>query len=223
MRNILISIKPEHCCNILNKDKILEIRTSCPAEWKKYLDGKTSVKPEPCKVCIYCTKGKGYKESLYLADDDKYDIDYYVPSDDNFVLNGKVVAEFILNKVEELENTILPTIPTCVYLTKTKRYASAVEKASCLSQDKIYTYLSGRDGYAWHIDDLIIYDTPKKLSDFKKENKYYYANYEEGCCCENCAFYDLKDCDGKYSKIYKAPQSWCYVEEKGVNYESICN
>lgn len=30
---------------------------------------------------------------------------------------------------------------------------------------------------------------------------------------ENCTFFDLKDCDGKYSNITVAPQSYCYVKE----------
>ena len=198
MRNILISIKPEHCCNILNKDKILEIRTTCPMEWKKYLDGKTSIKPEPCKVYIYETKAKWFKpyHNSYINKTNYLEYEG----------RGKIIAEFILNEVEKLENTILPTIPTCVYLTKTKRYASAVEKASCLSQDKIYTYLRGRDGYAWHIDDLITYDKPKELSEFSVYDKTY----------DNVgAFGWVFPEEQKYTPLKRPPQSWCYVEEKG--------
>lgn len=208
MKSVLISIKPEHCCNILNKDKILEIRTTCPAEWKKYLDGKTNIKPESCKVYIYCTSHNNYKDSLYLADDGKYDVDYYIPSEKDFVLNGKVVTEFILNEIDKIERDLNDCLPKNRYETTAQQL-----KNSCLTEQKLWGYGKGKTLYAWHIDDLIIYDTPKELSDFKKENKCHYTDYEQGCCFENCTFFDLKDCDGKYSKITVAPQSWCYVEE----------
>lgn len=197
MKSILISVKPKWVEKILNGEKTIEVRKSAP---------KIDL---PCKVYIYCTKGKNRYDICVIHNKSKDKKDYSFCK----IGNGKVVAEFTLNEIEELKNTLLPTIPTCVYLTKTKRYASAMEKESCLSQDEIYTYLSGRDGYAWYIDNLIVYDNPKELSDFKKENKCHYANYEQGCCFETCTFFDLKDCDGKYSKITVAPQSWCYVEE----------
>ena len=160
MKNILISIKPKWVAKILKREKTIEIRKSMP---------KCDL---PCKVYIYETKSKWLKP-------------YHNTITNKIVYNeyegrGKVVAEFTLNRIEELENTMLPTIPTCVYLTKTKRYASAVEKASCLSQDKIYTYLSGRDGYAWYIDNLIIYDKPKELSEFGLKRTFQSWGYING-------------------------------------------
>ena len=191
MKSILISIKPEWVEKILNGEKTIEIRKTMP---------KCEL---PIKCYIYCTKHHKYKDSLYLADNGKYDVDYYVPSEEDFILNGKVVTEFILNRVEELENVVLPTIPTCVYLTKTKRFASAVEKISCLSQNEIYNYLGGKSGYAWYINNLKIYDTPKDLSSFivgKVPLDCGYGNYNI------------------YNKVLKRPpQSWCYVEEKNDN------
>lgn len=209
MKSILISIKPKHCYNILNKDKILEIRTTCPADWKKYLDGKTKIKPEPCKVCIYCTQGRILhdmnKESywngkrFFLGDAKSNNV---VASTTPFV-NGKVVSQFTLKQIEKFTP----------YWEEYDYWLDADElKETCLTREQIWNYGKGKNIYAWHIDDLIIYDKPKELSDFKKENKCHYANYEKGCCFENCTFFDLKDCDGKYSKIYKAPQSWCYVK-----------
>lgn len=55
---ILISIRPEWVEKILNGEKTIEIRKSCPKEWKDYSNGKTKIKPEPEKCYIYCTKPK---------------------------------------------------------------------------------------------------------------------------------------------------------------------
>ena len=46
MKAIMISIKPEWVCKILNGEKTIEIRKTMP---------KCKL---PCKVYIYCTKGK---------------------------------------------------------------------------------------------------------------------------------------------------------------------
>lgn len=158
---ILISIKPEHCCKILNKDKILEIRTTCPAEWKKYLDGKTNVKPKPCKVYIYETKGKiligehfersKSKENLYFGGKAKYIIkkDYYFG-------RGKVIAVFTLNKVNKFDYEGL----------KFYGVLEDVLKHSCLTDEELCNYIQDGIGYGWKIDNLIIYDTPKELGEF---------------------------------------------------------
>lgn len=186
MGNILISIKPEHCCKILNKDKTLEVRTTCPAEWKKYLDGKTNIKPEPCKVYIYCAKGKGYKESLYLADDNKYDIDYYVPSDDNFVLNSKVVAEFTLKQVDKIE-----ICDPYIFRNNKQEDWKYFEKNACLTCEQMMEYIGyGEDhdgwdkkyavGYAWNIDDLIIYDDLRELNEFGLKRTFQSWGYING-------------------------------------------
>lgn len=217
MKSILMSIKPEWIEKILNGSKTIEIR-------------KTKPKCElPCKVYIYCTKGQELwgdgTGNTWHGIDENEDMERVFELTPTLArLNSKVVAEFTLNKVEKLENTILPTIPSCVYLTKTKRYANAVEKESCLSQDEIYTYLSGRDGYAWHIDDLIIYDEPKELKLF---SKFGYKPLYNSVICGNrhCPFfidsncYDLPpECSLDRECILKRPpQSWCYVEEKGDN------
>lgn len=176
MKHIMISIKPEWVAKILNGDKTIEIRKSMP---------KCEL---PCKVYIYCTKHNNYKDSLYLADDEKYDVDYYVPSDESFILNGKVVAEFTLNEIDKFN----------VYENGTVQYWNCFDlEKSCLTYDEISNYVGkNKIGYAWHIDDLKIYDKPKELSEFGVR-KYLYA-YTHDC-------WDVLP-------LRKPPQSWCYVE-----------
>lgn len=58
-------------------------------------------------------------------------------------------------------------------------------KNSCLTETQIKDYLGDKIGYAWNIDDLKIYDEPKKLCEFKTQ----------------------------YGKIMQRPfQSWGYVK-----------
>lgn len=78
---------------------------------------------------------------------------------------------------------------------------------SCLTYEELAGYIgNGRTGYGWHISDLKIYDTPKKLIEFKGLCK-----VESDCCA--CPYYNYSkmDCDGR--TIKRPPQSWCYVEE----------
>lgn len=196
MSAIMISIRPEWVEKILNHSKTIEIR-------------KTEPKIElPCKVYIYCTKnnGKGMGEyPFYQFCDNKLND-----------LNGKVVAEFTLNKI----TTHLHNFIDCeeqesynFYIEDVKNAGVNTEIDDLLDFDEfVEEYGKGKPLYAWHIDDLKIYDKPKELGEFRRRNKCHYSNYEDGCCFECCTFYDLGECDGQYSKIERPPQSWCYVE-----------
>lgn len=204
MKSILISIKPEWVEKILNGKKTVEIRKTIP---------KCKL---PCKVYIYCSKSKNKylnrKDGWLCFTEDRDilgisgNIRKYTNNVDGIYerLNGLVVAEFMLDKIECF---------TTDY-RKDAMQTLRILNCACVDYDDASNYEKNSHClYAWHIKDLFMYDKPKELSDFKKENKCHYADYEKGCCFENCTFYDLKDCDGKYSKIYNAPQSWCYVEE----------
>lgn len=164
MKHIMISIKPEYVCKILNKEKLLEIRKSIP---KEVLNG------EECLVEIYCTKGKPY---LYRVNDDnefelsnkirpeedcyaKFYEDCYVKYYD--ALSGKVVARFTLNKYDTIERDLNDWLPKNRYETTEQQL-----KNSCLIEERFWEYGKGKTLYAWHIDNLEIYDTPKELSEF---------------------------------------------------------
>lgn len=187
MRAIMISIQPQWVEKILNGEKTIEIRTTMP---------KCKL---PCKVYIYQTKKNFiYKILKWLG-----------------LCKGKVVAEFMLNKVDEFH---IPCEAKYLYDALNSKNQNIL-KQSCLDIEEILKYLKDKyNGYAWHIDNLKIYDKPKELSVFKKQNACYVAGgWEElGCweCC--CTFQELGDCDGRCSKLERPPQSWCYVEELEV-------
>ena len=139
MKAIMISIKPEWVEKILKREKTIEIRKTMP---------KCEL---PCKVYIYCTKGRilwlHHKETIVLGDT-KFT---------SYLLNGKVVAEFTLNIVECF---------TTDYRRDVEQTTRILEKA-CSNCVEAMEYEENRPClYAWHIDNLKIYDKPKELSEF---------------------------------------------------------
>lgn len=159
MKHVMISIKPQYFEKILNKEKLLEIRKSVPKEL---------LNREECIVEIYCTKGKPY---LYrVNDDDEFELDSklrYIEDSNMFVkeynaLNGKVVARWHLKKYDEFE------VWSDVWLIsdQVREELKTIRKNSCLSQAELLGYLGKKCGYAWHIEDLHIYDKPKELAEF---------------------------------------------------------
>ena len=135
MKAIMISIKPQWVEKILNGGKTIEIR-------------KTTPKCElPCKVYIYCTKGKKLYKCVSNFDED--------------LLNSKVVAEFTLNKVDTLERDLNDWLPKNRY-----DVSNDLLKDINSNQEQLWNYGQGKTLYAWHIDDLKVYDKPKELSEF---------------------------------------------------------
>lgn len=96
-------------------------------------------------------------------------------------LTGMVVAKFTLNKIRTSDMT------NCL-------------QGSCLSYDKVNEYTKGKKFYGWAIDNLIIFDRPKELSEFKTRHYPQFAGM-----VRNKTHYELKP-------LTKAPQSFCYIE-----------
>lgn len=252
MKNILISIKPEWVEKILNGEKTIEIRKTIP---KCVL---------PCKVYIYCTKSQKklltiFRKGDLIWSDDKDEQrfdktifvkdDYFSIADERHRWLGKVVAEFTLNKVEEImyltdrESVKKHGCWECKLEDKWK-IENGFNKSQFNPEDysnyytegsddnylifyskvtgtELHNYLKGQTGYAWHIDDLIIYDKPKELSDFEKFGSY--KNIKNcpkklnGYCNKG---YGMK---GTYvgcekARLKRPPQSYMFVEEIGRQY-----
>lgn len=129
----------------------------------------------PCKVYIYCSWGDMRT---------------------NYMLGkrGKVVAEFTLNDVERFD------VPYPAYFYKVEKQLQHIVQGSCLPLTQIHHYLKNNSGYAWHIDNLKIYDTPKELSEFTHN----VPDYTNGVL-----MYSIKK-----EPLKRPPQSWCYVEKE---------
>jgi hypothetical protein len=182
---VMISIRPKWCEKIARGEKTIEVR-------------KTRPKLEtPFKCYIYCTVEMAGYDALWVLDAptrEKYSfmaVAAYLenPKGANKG-NGKVIGEFTCDRIYEL--------------APLNHAPDDVETQACLTREEIVNYIKGT-GYGWHIVDLKIYDTPKKLSEFKGLCK-----VESDCCA--CPYYNYSkmDCDGR--TIKRPPQSWCYVE-----------
>lgn len=171
MESVLISIKPKWCGLIANGKKTVEIR-------------KTKPKIEtPFKVYIYQTRNP---ESVafsgtgrHISEYDK--ICYYTER------SGKVIGEFVCDRVID--------IPSKDLSENFRRLIKDIITPSCLEVEELKNYLGYKDGYGWHISNLIIYDKPRKLNQFVSTS----------IVNTNCFGQHLH-------KLDKPPQSWCYAK-----------
>ena len=212
MKAVLISIRPKWCEKICGGEKTIEVR-------------KTRPKLEtPFKCYIYCTQASVRYQTIcgcHALNSDElyrhpeqgikhgYSIELMLCENytkDNF-LNGKVIGEFICDRIYELETRS----PGGSYYVKGEDQPTTndVARQSCLTLKDMHEYLQSKVGYGWHISGLKIYDTPKELTEFhtwKKCKSCSKSGYESTACIydENCMV---------PVAITKAPQSWCYVEE----------
>ena len=198
MKSVLISIQPKWCELIASGKKTVEVR-------------KTKPKLEtPFKVYIYATKSG---DRLVLKNDKVFEI--------SKAITGKVIGEFVC---ETIDNLVQYGIGVAVTdKDNNLKKANVIREKSCLTDTEICNYLDEKDGYAWHISNLVIYDEPRELSEF----------VVEGDClngdCKKCKWFDggnnynvEADCllpyDFHFEKtvkpLFRPPQSWCYVESE---------
>lgn len=203
MKSVLISIHPKWCELIANGKKTVEVR-------------KTRPKIEtPFKCYIYCTNTKPY---LVWGDvfRGNWETEFTHLSGYNRkaaeeiwdVFNGKVIGEFVCDSIFPIRVFENGTIQDYMFHNIDK---------SCVPYDDIANYI-GKDqtGYGWHISDLLIYDQPRELSEFK----IFCKSYDDGDKCDDCKYfidgrgyeYDESDCGCNGTKpLERPPQSWCYV------------
>lgn len=197
MKSVLLSIRPEWCEKIAKGEKTIEIRKNRPK-----LD-------TPFKVYIYMTAG----DAVYPVTIDGAP---YTCSN----VGGKcVIGEFVCDEMTPLFN--VATTSWSLLEGNVHEYAKGLVRMARLTEGEMHSYAKGKNCYAWHISDLVIYARCKKLTDFRVpcreydkdrpqcgECEYYY--YE---CNESVGFYDECGCGGT-KHITRPPQSWCYVEEE---------
>ena len=190
MKAVLISIQPKWCELIASGQKTVDVR-------------KTRPKIEtPFKVYIYCTQATPYNPVLPMR---------YEKGDGNIYTCGKTYGEFLTGRVigKFVCDAIFPM--SIWYSNPNDRLSRREYPYTCLTDKEIMDYLgNGVDGYGWHISDLVIYDDPKKLSEFSTPCK-----MRERLCgiCDYAVHGmdgDLIDCN---TSLQRPPQSWCYVEE----------
>lgn len=186
---VLISIHPEWCSQIENGLKTIEIRKTRP---------KIST---PFKCYIYCASREKPFEGGYIG-------------------LRKVIGEFVCDRIEEFESEFYsddsvfnaiyrvvededyPDVLTAIASNEDDSKNFWICTQSCLSFDEIKEYVgydkSEKTFYGWHISDLVIYDKPKELREFKGRKLVWRGNNHIHA----------------YETITRPPQSWCYVYER---------
>ena len=196
MKAVMISIQPKWVEKIANGQKTIEVRKTRPK-----LD-------MPFKCYIYCTKGsKGEKMCFgqYTC----------------HIGNGKVIGHFVCDRIYNLVQAGAGIMFATENLDLLE--PQMFRDMSCLTDSQLADYLGNKDGYAWHITDLVIYDEPKALGEFEHScptnlKKIPYIN------CLYCRYNFVGNRGNKCDcKVTRPPQSWCYVEEKEQNNEQRRN
>ena len=143
---------------------------------------KTKPKLEtPFKVYIYCTQGT-------LAD-------LGIIGQTMYEKRMKVIGEFVCDKIVKFENSYYDNV-----FGETSYF-------SCVGLVGLSKYLGTNEyGYGWHISDLVIYDKPIELSEFKKPC----TNKNDCCTCDRYDYIGHR-C---YDDITRPFQSWGYVESE---------
>lgn len=144
---VLVSIRSKCVDQILNGEKVWEIRKRIP-------DLRM-----PFRVYIYCTKRdpewwlagvKGRREA--------------------YRLNGTVCAEFLCDEVWTVDKDGAGWMFRKEGGRGPARYFCDDPKLTVetgLTQADFDRYLGTRIGYAWHISDLKVYDQPRKVAEFR--------------------------------------------------------
>lgn len=183
---VLLSIAPRWCELIASGKKTVEVR-------------KTKPKIEtPFKCYIYMCKDKNPYSHFY---ENENGCIYSQGKKWSALTGGKVIGEFVCDSVGKAWLRIDLYGVIC-WLT------SWVKEQDCLTGQELSEYAGKRDTlFGWHISDLVIYDEPKELSEFKKTHRdCWYA--ELGLAKRDCP-----ECKNKACFVSRPPQSWCYVEE----------
>lgn len=213
MKTVLLSIQPKWCELIASGKKTVEIRKTAP-----------KIKT-PFKCYIYCTKQKVNGEILLTYDKKVKGRNKGFRESGDIPLAGKVIGKFVCDKIDWHGHSVYVIREECI---------KALE-GSCLTEKEFHNYMNypptnpyqdlkearkKYEFYGWHISDLVIYDKPKELSEFRKICKY---RNDDGSCQ-----FDKVDCDcvkfdfnPDYSVNFaeccnymcRPPQSWCYVEK----------
>ena len=148
---ILISIRPKWCEMIANGKKTVEVRKTRPR-----------LEP-PFKCYVYCTQSKRPYDDFISFVTEEGAVGFYG--------GGKVIGEFICDGIvriyyEQFDDAKDENDGFYQWWDSTSDWARNLDTKSCLTSNDFHDYLGTKGGCAWHISDLKIYDTQKKLSKF---------------------------------------------------------
>ena len=189
---VMLSIRPQWCQKITSGEKTIEVR-------------KTKPKLEtPFKCYIYCSAGG---DKLWIRD--AVWRERWMGGPISFLVNakkcggmnignGKVIGEFTCDRIDRLAPA---DEPYGIY-----DIGDDYVLQTCLENGALWDYGHGTPLYGWHISDLLIYDHPRELTEFRRATD----------PCDSCQAeytWECKDCKKLGGNIKRPPQSWCYVDD----------
>ena len=203
---VMVSIRPKWCEKIIRGEKTIEVRKNRPNM------------ETPFKCYIYCTKAQERLIAILKDGDENYGEIYhgkpvFIKQDEGSVCDmwgnrQKVIGEFTCDRIYKIDKDSTGFLFKAGGLSVYKQ--AAEEKCGlrvAMTDDELHGYLGHCQGYGWHISDLKIYDKPRELREFKKNNRdCFYADL-------GLAKRDCPDCKNSGCFLERPPQSWCYVEE----------
>lgn len=208
MKAVLLSVNPNDCELIAQGRKTIIVKKTRP-----------NISADSFKCYIYCTKSEPlWQKGCMVFTNKHYNrlLDTF-----DYMLNGKIIGEFICDRVDIIDVS--------------SDAHNAYSKESCLTVDDFINYCNGQDLYGWYISNLVIYDEPKELSEFRildKEKQKacvhrerYYTNPDwtnsaelpAGFTCDIgterdfCRPFENKNCTC-FKPMTHPPQPWCYVD-----------
>ena len=110
---------------------------------------------------------------------------------------GKVIGEFVCEVVT---------------VALSGHYWILPKSKTLIDELDLLDYADGKTVYGWHISDLVIYDKPRELSEFKHKCNGVCVDTKKMFKCERFIEEGFK-CNG-LNPITRPPQSWCYVESE---------
>ena len=180
---VMLSVRPKWCEKICSGEKTIEVRKTRP---------KMNT---PFKCYIYCTL-QGCNEFFRVdlgRDVAKWNRGKWADR------KGNVIGEFTCDRIDRLAPA---NEPYGIYDIDDDYVLQ-----TCLENGALWDYGHGTPLYGWHISNLKIYDKPRELREFKKNNRdCFYADL-------GLAKKDGPDCKNSGCFLERPPQSWCYVEE----------
>lgn len=176
MSSVLISTRPKWCekiCHKIGKDE-----NGKPIYEKRIEVRKSAPKEVPFKAYIYCTNQKINGEILLTNDKKVEGRNRGFRDNGDIPLAGKVIGEFICDKVYNIEPIFsfygcysgYDDTSDCSYFEGYSIDDERLEE-TCLTQQDLCIYGNGNRLYGWHISHLKIYDKPKELSEFISPSK----------------------------------------------------
>ena len=204
---ILASLKPYYYYLIGERKKNIEVR-------------KSALKDLPQDIVFYMSKDEKSFAKIPKEFQEKYRKHF-----------GKVGIKAVVDKIGQMKMTI-DDFGNLILLSSIAMW----NFNHCLSNDELDSYLGDKTGYGWHLDNAVISDKPKKLSEFYKAGAKSLKELEDELC-SYCYATDYGEhaevvtpngyyaCEGRFCEeayteyleqnfaLTRPPQSYMYVKE----------